>query len=276
MKACGYGVELICGVLREQGVAVAPRSYRAWKTRRAAERTRTDALLLNRLRALKARDAKGRQAPEVLYGRRKMTAWLARTGLPNVSKHTVDRLMRLERMNGLVRGRKARTTIQGKDGRRAGDLLNRDFTATAPNTVWVTDFTYVATWSGFVYVAFAIDLFSRTLVGWSISTVKDTAFVEICLQMALWRRDHTGHPVTGRLIHHSDAGSQGGFNRSSQHLDHGGVRWDAVGSRYRKRQRVCGGSGRRIGRCGHRCVHQAGRSPLVRCSGSFGGLSRRA
>lgn len=208
MKGCGYGVELICGVLREQGVQVAPRSYRAWKTRQAAIRTRTDAIILDRLRALKIRDVKGRQPPEVLYGRRKMTAWLTRTGLPNVSKHSVDRLMRLEGMNGLVRGRRTRTTIQGRDGRRAGDLLNRDFTAVAPNTVWVTDFTYVATWSGFVYVAFAIDLFSRTIVGWSISTVKDTTFVEVCLQMALWRRDHTGHPVTGRLIHHSDAGSQ--------------------------------------------------------------------
>ena len=82
-----------------------------------------------------------------------MTAWLRRHGFPGVSKHTVDRLMRDEGMAGLVRGRSTRTTVPGKDGKRAGDLLNRDFTAPHPNHSWVTDFTYVPTWSGFVYVA---------------------------------------------------------------------------------------------------------------------------
>jgi putative transposase len=120
-----------------------------------------------------------------------MTAWLARSGFPEVSKHTVDRVMRDEGMNGLVRGRKTVTTIPGKDGKRAGDLLNRQFTAPRPNHTWVTDFTYVPTWAGFVYIAFAIDLFSRAIVGWQTSTVKDTAFVEACLKMALWRRDQT-------------------------------------------------------------------------------------
>ena len=144
----------------------------------------------------------------MLYGRRKTTAWLARNGFPDVSKHTVDRLMRDEGMAGVIRGRKTTTTIQGKDGKRAGDLLNRDFTAPFPNHSWVTDFTYVATWSGFVYVAFAIDLYLRAVVGWEVSTVKDTAFVEACLRMALWRRDHSGRPVAAGMIHHSDAGSQ--------------------------------------------------------------------
>jgi len=217
MRAEGHGVESTCVVLREQGVRVAPRSYRAWKTRDPSARTIDDAALTARLRQLRERDPKGRQRPEVLYGRRKMTAWLARTGFPDVSKHTVDRVMRAEGMNGLVRGRKTVTTIPAKDGKRAGDLLNRQFTAPRPNHSWVTDFTYVATWAGFVYVAFAIDLFSRAIVGWQVSTVKDTAFVEACLRMALWRRDHTGHPIMPGMIHHSDAGSQGGFNWSSQH-----------------------------------------------------------
>jgi len=137
-----------------------------------------------------------------------MTVWLARNGFPGVSKHTVDRLMRDEGMNGLVRGRKTRTTVPGKDGKRAGDLLNRCFTAPAPNRAWVTDFTYVPTWSGFVYVALVIDLYSRAIVGWETSTTKDTAFVEACLRMALWRRDHAGRTVPDGLIHHSDAGSQ--------------------------------------------------------------------
>ena len=168
---------------------------------------------------------KGRLLPEVLYGRRKMTAWLARNGFPELSKHTVDRLMRDEAMNGLVRGRAARTTVPAKTGGvRAGDLLNRVFTSSPhPNHAWVTDFTYVRTWCGFLYVAFAIDLYSQTIVGWSASTTKDVAFLEQCLQMALWRRDHTDRPVLPGMIHHSDAGSQGEINRSWQHLDLGGA-----------------------------------------------------
>ena len=130
-------------------------------------------------------------------------------------KEANDRLMRTEGLRGLVRGRGVRTTTPAKtDARRAGDLLNRRFTAAAPNLAWVTDFTYVAAWAGFVYVAFAVDLFSRAIVGWSAATVKDVAFVEACLAMALWRRDHTGRPVGPGMIHHSDAGSQPSTPRS--------------------------------------------------------------
>jgi putative transposase len=207
-RVIGHGVESICQVLRQQGLTVAPRTYRSWKTSRPAARAFSDASVLDKLRGLKTGGPKGGPLPEVLYGRRKMTAWLDRSGFDGISKHTVDRLMRIEGMAGLVRGRKIGTTIPGKDARRAGDLLNRDFRTTAPNRAWVTDFTYVSTWSGFTYVAFAIDLYSRMILGWSASTVKDVAFVESCLAMALWRRDHTGRPVPDGMIHHSDAGSQ--------------------------------------------------------------------
>jgi putative transposase len=207
-RAQGRGVESICRVLREQGLQVAPRTYRAWKANAPATRVVEDAAIVDTLRQLRTAGTAGGPLPEVLYGRRKMTAWLARNGFPGVSKHTVDRLMRQEGMRGLVRGRKTRTTIPGKDGRRARDLLNRQFRTTAPNRAWVTDFTYCSTWSGFTYVAFAIDLYSRAIVGWSASTSKDVAFVESCLAMALWRRDHAGRPVPKGMIHHSDAGSQ--------------------------------------------------------------------
>ncbi|WP_019484247.1 DDE-type integrase/transposase/recombinase [Arthrobacter sp. TB 23] len=270
MRALGYAVESICAVLREQGVQVAARTYLAWKTRLPALRTLEDARVTDALRALNVADAKGRRRPEILYGRRKMTQWLRRNGFPEASKHTVDRLMREEGMNGLIRGRKMRTTVPGKDGRRAGDLLNRDFIALTPNQVWVTDFTYVPVYTGFVYVALVIDLYSRAIVGWETSTVKHTTFVEHCLRMALWRRQHTGRPAAAGLIHHSDAGSQGEFNWSSQHLDYGGSRWDAVESSCGRLRRARGGSGRRIGRYVRRCVRRAGQSPLVRCSGSFG------
>ncbi|NRI69831.1 DDE-type integrase/transposase/recombinase [Rhodococcus sp. MS16] len=116
--------------------------------------------------------ASNNRPAEGLYGRRKMTAHLRRKG-HHVAACTIDRLMRDEGLNGVVRGRQHRTTIPGgKDSRRAPDLLDRDFTADAPNRTWVTDFTYCRTWAGFVYVAFVIDCFSRAIVGWHASTVK--------------------------------------------------------------------------------------------------------
>ena len=201
MRACGFRVESICRVLTEHGVRVAPRTYRNWKTAKPSARTVSDARLTDALRATIG-------TPEGMYGRRKMTAYLRRQGY-RVAGCTVDRLMGEEGLSGVVRGRKHRTTISGgKDSHRAADLLDRDFTASAPNHKWVTDFTYARTWSGFVYVAFVVDCFSRAIVGWHASTVKDTALVTTALKMALWRRDHADRRVGDGLIHHSDAGSQ--------------------------------------------------------------------
>ncbi|MGM5068983.1 IS3 family transposase [Rhodococcus qingshengii] len=201
MRAQNFRVESICRVLTAQGIQVAPRTYRNWKTSPPSARTITDAHLTKELRSTIG-------TAEGLYGRRKMTAYLRRKG-HHVAACTVDRLMRDEGLNGVVRGRQHRTTIPGgKDSRRAPDLLDRDFTAEAPNRTWVTDFTYCRTWAGFVYVAFVIDCFSRAIVGWHASTVKDTGMVTTALKMALWRRDHGGHRVGDGLIHHSDAGSQ--------------------------------------------------------------------
>ena len=136
-----------------------------------------------------------------------MTRYLRRQG-HDVAFCTVDRIMRELGMNGAVRGRKHRTTIPAKDGVRAGDKLNRDFTADAPNMVWVADFTYVSTWTGWAYVAFVFDAYSRSIVGWNVAVTKTTALVSKALNMAVWRRDHYGNPVEPGLIFHSDAGSQ--------------------------------------------------------------------
>lgn len=126
--------------------------------------------------------------------------------------------MRALGLAGVRRDKGVRTTVQAKDGIRAGDLLNRQFTASAPNLVWVTDFTYCRTWAGWVYVAFIVDVFSQRIVSWHASTSKATDLVMVPLRMALWQRDREGHPARpGELIHHSDAGSQTGFNRWSQH-----------------------------------------------------------
>ncbi len=187
-------------MLSAHGVQIAPRTYRKARRRPASARNIAYAFVENTLRGLDG-------APEQLYGRRKMTRWLRRQG-HDVAFCTVDRIMRELGLNGAVRGRRHRTTIPAKDGIRAGDRLNRDFTATAPNQVWVADFTYVSTWTGWAYVAFVFDAYSRAIVGWNISASKTTPLVSKAVNMAVWRRDHYGHPVEPGLIHHSDAGSQ--------------------------------------------------------------------
>jgi transposase InsO family protein len=209
--------------------------------------------------------------PEGLYGRRKMTA-LVRRHLPSASAGSVDRAMRTLGLSGIRRSKGIRTTIPATDGTRAGDLLNRDFTAPAPNHVWVMDFTYCSTWAGFVYVAFVVDVFAQTILGWHAQTCKDTGLVTTAARMAMWHRHREGHrPSPGQLIGHSDAGSQGGFNRSSQRRDGGGVWWDYRRRSCRRRRWVLDGSGPRIGRCVLRCVHRDGRCRPGLCSGASGG-----
>ena len=138
-------------------------------------------------------------APEGLYGRRKMTALAAsHSDCPRRSAGAVDRAMRTLGLSGVRRDKGIRTTIPAKDGKRAGDLLDRDFTAPAPNRAWVTDFTYVRTWAGFVYVAFIVDVFAQRIVAWHAATTKHTDLVMTPLRMALWQRDREGRPVDGR------------------------------------------------------------------------------
>jgi transposase InsO family protein len=213
MRAQGHAVESTCRVLTEHGCPVAARTYRAWRhAGTIAARTRSDAEVMNALIELGG-------TPESLYGRRKMTHYLRRHG-HDVAFCTVDRLMRDLGMNGIRRGKRLRTTIPAKDGRRAGDLLDRDFTAPAPNTRWVADFTYCRTWAGFVYVAFIVDVFAQRIVGWHAATDRRTDLVLTPLRIALWDRDRQGTPVQpGQLLHHSDAGSQYTSIRFTEHLE---------------------------------------------------------
>ena len=228
MRAEGHTVESICRVLSEQGCQVAVRTYRAWKQRhrQIAARTVTDALVEGQIRSLAWTvdgDGRRRLTPEGLYGRRKMTAAVKRH-LPDASPGSVDRAMRSLGLNGIRRARGIRTTIPAADGKRADDLLDRDFTAAAPNLVWVTDFTYVRTWSGWAYVAFIVDVFAQKIVAWHAATCKDTDLVMTPLRMALWQRDRDGHRATpGELICHSDAGSQYTSIRFTDHLDLEGI-----------------------------------------------------
>jgi putative transposase len=127
-------------------------------------------------------------------------------------------------ITGAVRGRKVITTIADPAAERAPDRLDRDFVADAPNRTWVADFTHVAAWAGTVYVAFVVDTFSRRIVGWSAAMSKETQLVLDALQMGIWQRDRDGHPHTpGKLIHHSDAGSQYTSFKLAEHLDRDGI-----------------------------------------------------
>jgi putative transposase len=218
MRAAGHAVESTCRVLSSQGCRVAARTYRSWKqaNRPIAPRTVSDAVITYALIGT-------RGTPEGLYGRRKMTHWLRRQG-HEVAFCTVDRLMRDLGVNGVRRGRGIRTTIPAKDGCRAGDLLDRDFTAAAPNRRWVADFTYCRTWSGFTYVAFVVDVYAQRIVGWHAATDRRTDLVLTPLRIALWDRERHGAPIEpGQLLHHSDAGSQYTSIRFTEHLELEGI-----------------------------------------------------
>jgi len=191
-------------VLREQGVPVAER--RAWRHAQPSDRDRSDAVIIDAIRAARV-TAAGQPTPGSMYGRRKLTVLLRRSG-HDVSQRRVARIMRELGVKGLVRGKGTRMTVPDRSADPAPDLLDSDFTAPAPNRRWVADFTYVRTWAGFVYVSFVIDCFSRAIVGWHAATVKTTPLVTTGLRMALWRRDRAGHAVQDGLIHHSHAGSQ--------------------------------------------------------------------
>jgi putative transposase len=195
-----FGVEPICTVLREAGVPIAPSTYYAATSRPVSARAQRDEQLRGQVMTV------WKDNYEV-YGARKVWQALRRRGT-TVARCTVERLMRQLGIAGAGRGKARRTTIPAADGVRAGDLVNRQFTATGPNALWVADFTYVPTRSGTVYVALVIDVFSRRIVGWKADTSMRTDLVLDALQMALWARNHAGHPAGPGLVHHSDAGSQ--------------------------------------------------------------------
>jgi putative transposase len=145
-----------------------------------------------------------------------MWAHLQREGFP-VAKSTVERLMRRHGWQGVRRQKSVRTTIADPTAERAPDLVDRQFRVPTPNALVVADFTYLKLVTGvFVYVAFVIDAYAGAIIGWEAASAKQTRFVESAIRQAAALRARQGHRIDG-AIHHSDAGSQGGFNLSSQH-----------------------------------------------------------
>lgn len=205
-----YGVESICKQL-----PIAPSTYYEHKGRQAdpsrlPRRVQRDAGLSGSIR--RVWDGNFR-----VYGARKVWRQLCREGIA-VARCTVERLMRREGLCGVVRGRKKRTTIPADVAERPLDRVQRRFIASRPNELWIADFTYVATWTGFVYVAFVIDVFARRIVGWRVSRSMQTDLVLDALEQALHARQ-----VGEGLIHHSDRGSQYLGIRYSERLKDAGV-----------------------------------------------------
>lgn len=207
-----WGIEPICRTLTEEyGVKIAPQTYYAFKNRGPSARALRDAELKEHIMAIHAHRRKR------VYGIRKIHAELNRDGI-RVARCTVERLCRELGIRGTVRGRYPRTTKPAPETDRPRDLVKRDFTATAPNQLWVADLTYVRTESGWVYVAFVLDVFSRMIVGWQTSTRMYTDLALDALQMGLWTRKRGGHHVAG-LTHHSDRGVQYRALRYAQTLE---------------------------------------------------------
>jgi transposase InsO family protein len=215
-----YGVEPMCAVL-----PIAPSTYCLRKAQQAdpeqrSARARHDDELRDDIHRVWTEH-------QEVYGPRKVWRQLRREGI-DVARCTVERLMRTLGLRGAVRGRAWKTTTEADSAAtRPADLVERQFTATRPNQLWVADFTYVATWRGFVYVAFVIDVFARRIVGWRVSASLATDFVLDALEQAIYDRRGAG---VDDLVHHSDRGTQYLSMRYTDRLTEAGIE-PSVGSR---------------------------------------------
>ena len=211
-----HGVESICAQL-----PIAPSQYYEHRARQADPARLPPRL--QRDRALEPEICRVYEENFGVYGAHKVWRQLGREDLV-VARCTVERLMRSLGLQGAVRGRKCRTTISDRSAERPLDRVNRQFQASRPNRLWVADFTYVATWAGFVYVAFVIDVFARRIIGWRVARSMHAELVLDALEQALWSRSG----IKG-VVHHSDRGSQYLSIRYSERLAEAGAE-PSVGS----------------------------------------------
>jgi putative transposase len=216
-----YGVEPICEVL-----PIALSTYYEHKARQAdpgrlSARAKRDGVLKGHIRRIWEDNFK-------VYGVRKVWRQLKREGIggDRLARCTVTRLMRQMGLRGAVRGKKCRTTISDDSAARPLDLVDRDFRASRPNELWVSDLTYVATWRGFAYAAFVIDAYARRIVGWRVSSALRTDLVLDALEQALYDRPDS---ELDRLVHHSDRGVQYLSIRYTERLAEAGIE-PSVGS----------------------------------------------
>ena len=189
-QKASHSVKTLCRVL-----GVSRSGFHAWERRAPSNRALTDAWLVEKIRQVHV-SSRG------TYGSPRVHAELRFDGV-RVGRKRVERLMRQQQLSGLVRRRRGRTTIRVPGVRVANDLVGRDFTAPAPNRLWVADISYLRTWEGWLYIAVVVDCYSRRVVGWSIADHLRADLVVDALEMAVARR----RPKPG-LVHHSDQGSQ--------------------------------------------------------------------
>ncbi|WP_405894496.1 IS3 family transposase [Streptomyces sp. NBC_00104] len=233
-------------VLRE--LHIPSSTYYRWRQaeKDPCERIRQDTELTGQIRQIH-QDSGG------IYGSPRIHAVLKREGV-HVGRKRVERLMRQAGLAGISPRRSKGFTRRDPDADPAPDLVQRDFTAHAPNRLWVTDLTMIPTLEGPLWLSAIRDAFSRRVVAWETSARADADLVLTSLEYALASRE----VAPGKLVHHADHGTQGGFNRSSQHLDHGGARWGV-------RQ-----GGRRRLRGVRRCARQASRRSAGRWNAPSG------
>jgi putative transposase len=200
-----WGVEPMCAVLSEHGVTISPSTYYEWVNKQPTKRQLADTELVEVITA--QRDDKKTGKFVATLGSRKM--WIRLRGQGHdVARCTVERIMGEQGWEGARYGSKHKTTIADPAHERYPDLVDRNFSAPAPNRLWVADFTYVPTWTGIAYVAFVIDAFSRRIVGWRAAKSMTTDLVLDALEHAFFTRAQEGVTDLSGLIAHNDAGSQ--------------------------------------------------------------------
>lgn len=207
-------------VLTGHGIKIAPSTYYDHKDRSPSHRQVRDEVLKAHISRVHAQNYG-------VYGARKIWLALNREGTP-VARCTAERLMGVLGLHGALRGKVKRTTITDPKASRATDLVQRRFEPLAPDMLWVADFTYVSTWSGWVYVAFVIDAYARRILGWSASTSMSTDLVLNAVNQAIFTREHAGADLS-RVIHHHDAGAQYVSLAFTERLAEAGIR-PSIGS----------------------------------------------
>ncbi len=224
-----WGVESICDQLTELGANIAPATYYGHRARKPTAREVRDEELKPKIAAVHA-------ANYGVYGARKVWLMLNRErpdDAPPIARCTVERLMGELGLAGAVRGRVKRTTISDPKAPKPLDLVDRNFQPLAPDRLWVADFTYVSTWSGWCYTAFVIDAYARRILGWSVATTMTSQLVVDAVEQAIWTRHREGTDLSGLVAHH-DHGTQYLSVAYSERLDAAGIRPStaAVGSSY--------------------------------------------
>ena len=209
-----HGVQPVLRALHDTPAQIAPSTYYAVKTRAASARCERDRELTEVIKRIHGENYS-------VYGARKIWHELHRQSV-EVARCTVERLMRAAGLRGLLRDKTPRTTRPAPETDRPRDLVKRDFTAAGANQLWVADLTYVRTAVGWVYAAFVLDVFSRMIVGWQVSTSLYTDLALDALKMGIWRRQNHGADLGG-LVHHSDRGVQYRAIRYTQRLAEAGA-----------------------------------------------------